>query len=68
MPYYDDDGTEIDPSTIPMPALCKRCEKQDEPHEKILCDLTRIDQADEPEFRCGAFVSLYGVLDDVILD
>ena len=67
MAYYDDDGNEVDPSTIAMPAMCLLCDKKDDPHEDILCNLNRLDQRDEPDFKCGAFVSLYGVLlDDII--
>jgi hypothetical protein len=67
MPYYDDDGNEIDPTDIPLPAMCLMCEKKDEPNEEILCNLNRLDQRDEQTFRCGAFVSLYGALiDDII--
>ncbi len=68
MPYYDDDGNELDPSSIPMPRMCLMCEKKDDPNEEILCNLTRLDQKDEPVFKCGAFVSLYGALiDDIIV-
>jgi hypothetical protein len=43
------------------------CEKKDLPDEEILCNLNRLDQRDEKEFKCGAFVSLYGALiDDII--
>jgi len=67
MPFYDDDGNEIDPAAIPVPAMCSLCEKKDLPHEEILCTLNRLDQAGEPDFRCGAFVSLYGpLIDDII--
>lgn len=68
MPYYDDDGNELDPSTIPVPKMCTMCEKQDLPEEEILCNLNRLDQADEPDFKCGAFVSLYGALIDDIIE
>lgn len=68
MPYFDDDGNEIDPATIPIPDLCRRCEKFTDRSEEILCNLNRMDQAGESDFRCGAFVSIYGVLDDVILE
>lgn len=68
MPYYDDDGNELDPSTIRMPKMCLLCEKKDLPDEEILCNLTRLDQKDEPVFQCGAFVSLYGALIDDIIE
>lgn len=68
MPYFDDDGNELDPSTIPIPKLCLMCDKMDDEHEEILCNLNRLDQKDEREFKCGAFVSLYGPLADDIID
>lgn len=68
MPYYDDDGNELDPSNIPMPRMCTMCEKKDDAEEEILCNLNRLDQAGEPTFKCGAFVSLYGALIDDIID
>lgn len=67
MPYYDDDGNELDPETIATPLMCTMCDKKDDPDEEILCNLNRLDQRDEKEFRCGAFVSLYGALIDDIL-
>jgi len=48
--------------------MCLKCEKNDDPNEEILCNLNRLDQQDEKEFKCGAFVSLYGVLIDDIID
>lgn len=68
MPYFDDDGNELDPSAVPLPRLCTMCENHGIADEKILCDLNRLDQADNADFRCAAFVSLYGVLiDDIII-
>ncbi len=65
MPYYDDDGNELDPTKIPMPKLCLSCEKKDDSYEEILCNLNRLDQKDELEdFKCGAYQSVYGVLED----
>lgn len=67
MPYYDDDGNELDPGMVPMPKMCLMCEKKDLPEEEVLCNLNRLDQKDEPHFKCGAYLSLYGVLiDDII--
>jgi len=67
MPYFDDDGNELDPTGVPMPKMCMMCEKRDDPNEEILCNLNRLDQRNKKEFRCGAFVSLYGALiDDII--
>ncbi len=68
MPYYDDDGNELDPTAIPMPQMCAMCEKRDDAHEEILCNLNRLDQKNEPVFKCYAFVSLYGsLIDDIIV-
>jgi hypothetical protein len=55
--YLDDDGNEVNPDMIPKPALCVSCTKDDDPdeEEQILCNLTRLDQQDEAEFRCYAY-------------
>jgi hypothetical protein len=68
MPYYDDEGNELDPGMIPMPKMCLMCDKRDDPEEEILCNLNRLDQKGERHFRCEAFVSLYGVLNDDIIN
>jgi hypothetical protein len=68
MPYFDDDGNEINPAEIPLPRMCGLCDKKDDPYEEILCNLNRLDQRDEAEFKCGAFVSLYGPLIDAIIE
>lgn len=64
MPYYDDDGNEIEIDTIPIPKLCLSCEKKDDKYEEILCNLTRLDQKDNKEFICYAYRNIYGVLSD----
>lgn len=67
MPYYDDDGNELDATSIPTPEMCRMCEKFDDPDEEIYCDLNRLGQRNEPHFKCAAFVGLYGALiDDII--
>ncbi len=68
MPYYDDDGNELDPTTVPLPRMCLICEKKDDPEEEVLCNLNRLDQRDDAVFQCGAFVSLYGALIDDIIE
>ncbi len=68
MPYYDDDGNEIDPTTIPMPKLCLSCEKKDDPYEEILCNLNRLDQRDDKHFKCYAYKNIYGVLVEDIIE
>lgn len=64
MPYFDDDGNELDISNLQMPQLCLSCEKKDDPHEEILCNLNRLDQVDEEDFKCGAYQSIYGELEN----
>ena len=48
---YDDDGNKID---TPIPDLCLTCAKfvLDDWDENILCDLTRAEQSEDPEFVC----------------
>jgi len=55
MTYFDDDGNEIDIDSIPKPKLCLICVNIDDPHEEILCNLNRLDQRNDPEFKCFAF-------------
>ena len=54
---FDDDGTPINPHSIPKPSLCVLCKSDDDadPEENILCLLNRYDQKDEEEFKCCAF-------------
>ncbi len=54
-PYYDDDGTEINPDLIPTPGLCLVCKKQNDLNEDIHCTLNRMDQGDTDDFICFAF-------------
>ena len=68
MPYYDDDGNELDPTTVPLPRMCLMCEKKDDPNEEIVCNLIRLEQRNEKEFKCRAFVSLYATLIDDIIE
>jgi len=68
MPYYDDDGNELDPAEIRLPRMCTMCDKRGDPHEEILCNLNRLEQRNESDFKCGSFVSLYGsLIDDIIV-
>ncbi len=57
--YFDDDGTEINPDLYPKPQLCLSCKKNEDPKEEFLCNLTRLDQRDQPEFKCFAYVNMY---------
>ena len=54
---FDDDGTPINPHSIPIPGLCLICKKYHEEdwEENILCSLNRWDQKDEEEFECWSF-------------
>ena len=54
--FCDDDGTEINPDLIAKPGLCVTCAKDDDPSERPLCILIRLDQDGEDEFRCDAYV------------
>ncbi|OYT29171.1 hypothetical protein B6U98_03125 [Thermoplasmatales archaeon ex4572_165] len=45
--YLLDDGTEIDPATVPTPTLCKSCMKNTDAKEETICMLNRIDQLEE---------------------
>ncbi len=58
MPYFDDDGNELNPDLIRKPHLCIacRCDETDDEMEHVLCNLTRLDQTDADEFVCYAFV------------
>ena len=55
MAYFDDDGTEVDPAMYPKPGLCLVCKKIHDSKEELLCNLNRLDQRDEREFKCGAY-------------
>ena len=54
-PYFDDDGTEVDPDMYPKPGLCLICKKNNDSSEELLCNLNRLDQRREIDFKCGAF-------------
>lgn len=55
---FDDEGNAINPDLYPKPSLCLVCQKNEDPAEKLLCDLNRVDQRNSPDFKCGAFDSL----------
>ncbi len=57
-PFFDDDGTEVNPDLVSTPDLCLVCKKQDDPKEEILCTLNRLDQRNDNEFKCFAFENL----------
>jgi hypothetical protein len=55
--FYNDDGTKIDPDSVPVPGLCVICKSHqtEDWEENLLCLMNRNDQRDEPDFKCGAF-------------
>lgn len=57
--YFSDDGEEIDPLSVPMPALCISCLKNNDPKEEAPCLLNRMDQMEEmrkgERFLCFAY-------------
>jgi hypothetical protein len=55
--FFNDDGTRIDPESIPVPGLCIICKKHQytDPEENFLCMMNRNDQRNDPDFKCGAF-------------
>ncbi len=55
MPFYDDDGNELNPDLYPLPSLCLSCKKKDDPKEEMLCTMNRLDQLGEKEFKCFAY-------------
>lgn len=57
---FDDDGYEINRETIKMQPLCLTCIKNnsDDWEDDILCNMNRSAQADEKEFKCGAYKKL----------
>lgn len=58
--FFNDDGTPIDPDSIPIPGLCIICKSYyiDDPEENFLCMMNRNDQRDDPNFICGVFKKL----------
>lgn len=57
---FNDDGYEIKKESIKMQPLCLDCRKNliDDWDENLLCDMTRADQKEGTEFKCGGFVKL----------
>lgn len=45
--YFSDNGEEIDPLSVPMPALCTSCLKKNDAKEEAPCLLNRMDQMEE---------------------
>ena len=57
--YFSDDGREIDPLSVPLPALCSSCLKNNDAEEETPCLLNRMDQMQEMKkgemFCCFAY-------------
>ncbi len=53
--YFDDEENQLNPDLIPKPSLCLSCKKNEDPNEEILCNLNRLDQTNESEFKCFAY-------------
>lgn len=57
--YFLDDGKEIDPLAVPLPALCISCLKYKDTKEETPCLLNRMDQMEEmrngERFLCFAY-------------
>jgi len=52
---FTDDGYLVNSGLIKKPGLCLLCKNDDKQEEEMLCNMTRYDQQDEPEFTCFAF-------------
>jgi hypothetical protein len=54
---FNDDGSRIDPLTVPLRELCLRCKSflSEDWEDNILCTLNRNDQKDSDDFKCYAF-------------
>jgi hypothetical protein len=57
---FNDDGSRIDPETIPTPSLCMTCKSfyNGDAEEDMLCLLNRNYQRDEADFKCASFRSI----------
>lgn len=55
--FYNDDGSEIDPETVPLPGLCVICKKymSENWEQNMFCILNRNDQRNNKNFDCGMF-------------
>lgn len=57
--YFDDNGNELNPDLYPKPQLCLSCKKDEDSNEEILCNLNRLDQTGETDFKCFAYETKY---------
>lgn len=53
--YFDDEGNELNPDLVSKPSLCVSCAKDGGPNEEVFCNLNRLDQQNETEFKCFAY-------------
>jgi hypothetical protein len=58
--FFNDDGTRIDPESVPVPALCMVCKSyyEKDSEENFLCMMNRNDQRNDSSFICGTFEDL----------
>jgi hypothetical protein len=70
MPFFLDDGTEVNPDELEIPDKCLKCKKfnpnyhpdndSDIPNiewdEYVLCTLTRMGSMDEKDFQCNKYI------------
>ncbi|HQZ82999.1 MAG TPA: hypothetical protein PLR83_07245 [Pyrinomonadaceae bacterium] len=66
MPFFDTEGV-VHPENAELRTACKLCDRASDPADEVICSLRRIAQRDEPAFKCAAFVSIYGILNDGII-
>lgn len=57
--YFDDDGNELNPDLYPKPQLCLSCINDEDVTEEILCNLNRLDQKGDSDFKCFAYENKY---------
>jgi hypothetical protein len=57
--YFDDEGNPLYPNLHPKPQLCLSCTKNEDESEEIMCNLNRLDQLGESEFKCFAYENCY---------
>ena len=58
MEYYvfkEKTAYEINMDLVKKPSLCVVCKKDDDPKETTVCNLTRLDQRNESEFKCFGY-------------
>ena len=58
MPYWNDDGTEINPNDFPLPTLCMSCKRRHHEFDQILCNLYRIGHDHDTKFDCDRHASI----------